>query len=78
MDKRQPHPRSHLFTVRLWREELGGGQAEWRGKAHHVTSGETHYFRDWSRLIAFLIAMLPDADEGNLTTQGGIDRGQDV
>ena len=51
---------SHLFTVRLWAEDLGDGQAEWRGKLEHVTSGETHYFRDWPALVSLLIAMLPD------------------
>ncbi|MFL5805420.1 MAG: hypothetical protein ACJ8CR_27250 [Roseiflexaceae bacterium] len=53
---------SHLFTVRLWVENLGDGQAEWRGQVQHVLSGETHYFRDWSRLIALLWAMLPPAE----------------
>lgn len=51
---------SHLFTVRLWAEDLGDGQAEWRGKVEHVTSGEAYYFREWSALVALLVAMLPD------------------
>ncbi len=55
--KRQP-PLSHLFTVRLWREELGDGQTELRGKVQHVSSGEVRYFRDWPALIAFLLALL--------------------
>ncbi len=59
----QPH-RSHLFTVRLWLEELGAGQTEWRGKLQSVTSGEVRYFRAWSALIDHLIAMLPDAGAG--------------
>ena len=41
---------SHLFTVRLWAEDLGDGQSEWRGKVQHVSSGATRYFRDWSTL----------------------------
>ncbi len=56
--ERQP-PRSHLFTVRLWLEELGNGESEWRGKVQHVTSGEVRYFRDWTMLIAFLQMLLP-------------------
>jgi hypothetical protein len=56
MDKQHD---SHLFTVRLWAEELGDGQIEWRGKLQHVTSGEARYFRDWPVLIALLQAMLP-------------------
>jgi len=50
--------RSHLFTVRLWLEDLGEGRAEWRGKVQHVTSGEVRYFRDWATLIAALQEML--------------------
>jgi hypothetical protein len=58
MDKQHD---SHLFTVRLWAENLGDGQIEWRGKLHHVTSGEARYFRDWPVLIALLQMMLPGA-----------------
>ena len=45
---------SHLFTVRLWREELEEGRYEWRGKVQHALSGETRYFRRWEDLIAFV------------------------
>jgi len=58
MDKQHD---SHLFTVRLWAEDLGDGQIEWRGKLQHVTSGQARYFRDWPVLIALLQKMLPDA-----------------
>jgi len=57
----QQHP-SHLFTVRLWLEDLGDGLAEWRGQVQHVLSGETHYFRQWETLLALLLAMLPPAE----------------
>ena len=57
MGMEQQQPLSHLFTVRLWREELGNGQTEWRGKVQHVTSGEVRYFRDWPTLIAFLLLL---------------------
>jgi hypothetical protein len=46
MDKEQQHPRSHLFTVQLWQEELSKGQTEWRGKAQHLSSGQVHFFRE--------------------------------
>jgi len=59
MDKAQLPTRTHLFTVRLWLEELGEGQREWRGEVHYVVSGEVRYFRDWPTLIALLQAMLP-------------------
>jgi hypothetical protein len=55
----QRQKKSQLFTVRLWTEELGAGRTEWRGQVRHVLSGETHYFRDWLALIAWLVAMLP-------------------
>jgi len=51
--------RSELFTVRLWREDLGDNQVEWRGKVQHVQGGEAFYFREWPMLIAALLKMLP-------------------
>lgn len=53
MDMNQQQYTSQLFTVRVWLEELGNGQTEWRGKVQHVASGEVRYFRDWSTLVAF-------------------------
>ncbi len=53
---------SHLFTVRLWAEQLAAGQFEWRGKVTHVLSGETRYFREWPALLGFLAAALAEAD----------------
>jgi hypothetical protein len=29
-------------------------------QVQHVISGETHYFREWPTLIAWVLAMLPD------------------
>lgn len=49
---------SHLFTIRIWLEELGNSRSEWRGQVQLVTSGETRYFRDWAALITHLIDML--------------------
>lgn len=43
--------RSQLLTVRLWKEDLGDGQSEWRGKVQHVSSGEAVYFREWEELV---------------------------
>jgi hypothetical protein len=53
--------RPQLFTVRVWREDLGEGRTEWRGKVQHVLSGDTRYFRDWALLIVALQEMLTDA-----------------
>jgi hypothetical protein len=62
LDREQLHHPSHLFTVRLWQEELGNDHVEWRGKVQHITSGEAHYFREWSALIAFLLELLTKSE----------------
>ncbi len=46
--------RSHLFTLRLWLEDLGDGHADWRGKVQYVNNGEACYFRDWQTLETFV------------------------
>ncbi len=64
MDRYYQQHNSHLFTVRVWQEELGNGQTEWRGKVQHVHSGEVRYFREWPVLVSALLKMLsePDSD----------------
>ncbi|MDA8066452.1 MAG: hypothetical protein M0Z27_03105 [Thermaerobacter sp.] len=52
-------PRSQLFTVRLWREQLNGDREELRGQVRDVASGEERYFRDWADLERFLREKLP-------------------
>jgi hypothetical protein len=61
VDQTQALSHMHLFTVRVWLEELGAGQLEWRGEVHEVLSGERRYFRDWQTLIAILM----NFDDGN-------------
>ena len=56
------HP-SHLFTLRLWLEELGDGRREWGGQVRHVTSGQVRYFRDWQTLVEHLKAVLTSMEE---------------
>jgi hypothetical protein len=53
-DRSSPSLTAHAFTVRIWREELGAGRVEWRGKVQHALSGEARYFREWAELIAFV------------------------
>jgi hypothetical protein len=60
MNDSQPRVREQLFILRLWREVLNGGRAEWRGEVRYVASGEVRYFRKWSALIQFIVAMLPN------------------
>jgi hypothetical protein len=50
-------PRSHLFMVRVWQENLGDGKTEWRGQVKHVLSGEARYFREWPTLLEYLREM---------------------
>jgi hypothetical protein len=35
--------RSHLFSIRVWKEEIATGQVEWRGKVQLFTSGEVRW-----------------------------------
>jgi hypothetical protein len=70
----QPQHQSQLFTVRLWAEDLGDGRMEWRGHVQHVLSGEAHYFRAWPALIAWLVAMLPPAENTPNGSQATLQR----
>jgi hypothetical protein len=51
MIKPDQHPRSHLFTMRMWQEEVGHDQTEWRGKVHLITNGNVRSFRAWEGLV---------------------------
>jgi hypothetical protein len=62
LDRTSPSLTSHLFTVRIWREELGDGHVEWRSKVQHALSGEARYFREWAELIAFVREQVGDND----------------
>jgi hypothetical protein len=64
VDEHTPCSQAHLFTVRLWREDLGGDRWEWRGKVQHVLSGEAFYFREWQDLATRLKAW----PQGDMTT----------
>lgn len=45
---------SELFTIRVWTEKISETTYELRGKVLHVPTGECRYFREWSRLAAFV------------------------
>jgi hypothetical protein len=68
-DRTSPSLTSHLFTVRIWREEMGESHIEWRGKVQHALSGEARYFREWAELIAFVREQVGDTDQVNQTDQ---------
>ena len=56
------HLHSHLFTVRVWEEELGGGTVEVRMQVRHVLSGETRHLRTWTELTAYMQAKIETLD----------------
>jgi hypothetical protein len=62
MEKPNPRLRSHLFTIRVWEEEIGTEQTEWRGKVQLFTTGEVRYFRKWAALAPLLLTMLSELD----------------
>jgi hypothetical protein len=66
----QPHPRTHLFTIRIWIEPLGCDQDEVRMSVTHVLSEETHYFRTWLGVMDFLLAKLKAMPE-SAVEEGG-------
>ncbi|HEX6480776.1 MAG TPA: hypothetical protein VF043_18205 [Ktedonobacteraceae bacterium] len=61
MDTPDVQPRSHLFTVRVWEEQIGADETEWRGKVQLLTSGEVRYFRDWAALVPLLLTLLAES-----------------
>jgi hypothetical protein len=60
MEKPNAYPRAHLFTVRVWEEEIGENQTEWRGKVQLLTNGEVRYFREWVALVPLLVTLLSE------------------
>jgi hypothetical protein len=63
------HLQTHLFTVRLWVEELADGQTEVRMQARHTVSGETHYFRDGELLLSYLLTKVQELEQESATGQ---------
>jgi len=67
-DSGREQVRSHLFMLRLWDEEVGPGQSEWRAKVKRIANGETRYLRQWDSLLDILLAMIGDTkskDDGS-------------
>lgn len=48
----------HLFTVRVWREEVGSGQYECRGRVQHGLDGQAWHFQGWAAMIDFMHGVL--------------------
>jgi hypothetical protein len=66
-----PQTQSHLFTMRLWMEDVGNGQVEWRGKLRYVVTEEVRYFRDWPGLVALMQAMTQQGIPPTLASPNG-------
>ena len=77
--KQRPQPvHSYLFTVRLWWEDLGDEQTEWRGVVKLVTTGEEHFFRDWETLGRWLEGMAPAASNVLMGQAQAVDLSMDA
>jgi hypothetical protein len=50
--------KSQLFTIRVWSEMDADNQRQWRGRLHHVPSGEIRHFRGWPALIPLMLDIL--------------------
>ena len=61
-------PRSHLFTVRVWKEEATD-RSEYRGSVRDVVTGSLRGFRDWSDLVAFMIEQVDEDGPGKRGAQ---------
>ena len=66
-------PRSQLFTVRLWQENLGYDVCEVRWQVRHVLSGETRYFRRWQEAAPFLLLKLQESEAGQTVDREAVD-----
>ncbi len=62
MEKSNVCRRSHLFTIRVWEEEIGSDQTEWRGKVQLLSSKEVRYFREWAALAPLLLLLLAESE----------------
>jgi hypothetical protein len=61
-DVRQGFRSSHLFLVRLWKQEAVDGNLEWCGKVQRTVTGEEGHFRDMQALVDLLLAMVPPGE----------------
>jgi len=47
-----------MFELQAWLVDIGNGHKEWCGKLHNMSTGEKHFFKGWSGLIANLQEIL--------------------
>jgi hypothetical protein len=65
------YPRSYLFTVRLWSEDMGHGGTEIRGEVRHVLGGGVRYFQDWTTLVSYLAERMQELESQTHFSPGG-------
>jgi hypothetical protein len=71
-DANRPAQSSHSFILRMWLEDLGNGQLDWRGKVQHVNSGEVIFFRNWQTLETFVEGLLQKVKTEKIRAQEDI------
>ncbi|HUG16712.1 MAG TPA: hypothetical protein VMM78_17030 [Thermomicrobiales bacterium] len=54
-------PRTHLFSLRLWRVDTPTG-AEYRGSVRDVVNGAWRHFRDWSDAQSFIVERVEECE----------------
>ena len=45
---------THSFVVRIWHEQIDGGQPGWRGHIIHVLGNEDRYFQELEVIPEFI------------------------
>ena len=66
MNPKSKQTPTHLFTIRVWAEEIENEIREWRGKVQNVSKDEGYYFRGWQELVVLLQTLVSsnnDADQ---------------
>ena len=68
MKGEQSSYRLHVFTLRVWREQIDGDVGEWLGEVKNTSTGEVRYFRNASSLHDALLELLdePATPDGNI------------
>ena len=63
MVPKSKHTPTHLFTIRVWVEELDNEIHEWRGKVQDVSKDEGYYFREWLELVELLQTLVSNNND---------------
>jgi hypothetical protein len=59
-EKQETPDSSHLFTVRVWVEQLNSEERQVRIQVKHVLSGAMRTFIRWPKAIAFIMAQIEE------------------